>query len=62
MGGELLLALVFFTSGAVLLKKAASGKERPDSAGPARGGRRSLGFFMVALGVLVSMYWLVMRL
>jgi len=59
--GELLLALVFFASGAVLLKnsRAPSG---PTVSATASKPKFALGIFMLGLGVLVSMYWLVMRL
>jgi len=68
--GELLLALVFFASGAVLIKNAkAPAASGSGTAKPVRGfaamaskPKFALGIFMLVLGALVSMYWLVMRL
>ena len=81
--GELLLALVFFASGATLIKNAQApgpGASTGQSAASAQSAQSApgarargfaamaskpkfaLGIFMLVLGVLVSMYWLVMKL
>jgi hypothetical protein len=61
--GPLLLAAVFFASGATFLKNA---KAAPAEGSSARGSstvvanrKKALGVFMIVLGALVTIYWLV---